>query len=96
MLLNQLNGIIFHSLRYTLNKGVGIMEENEKISASGIAGIIIAEAAAVLIFLLTLTVLKYFFKDYYAEVKKWYGASLCAETDIKEVIETAGGDIVEI
>ena len=50
----------------------------------------------VLIFLLTLTVLKYFFKDYYAEVKKWYGASLCAETDIKEVIETAGGDIVEV
>ena len=47
MLLNQLNGIIFHSLRYTLNKGVGIMEENEKISASGIAGIIIAEAAVV-------------------------------------------------
>lgn len=45
------------------------MEENEKISASGIAGIIIAEAAVVLIFLLTLTVLKYFFKDYYAEVR---------------------------
>lgn len=72
------------------------MEENEKISASGIAGIIIAEAAAVLIFLLTLTVLKYFFRDYYAEVKNWYGASLCAETDIKEVIETSGGDIVEV
>ena len=50
----------------------------------------------VLIFLLTLTVLKYFFRDYYAEVKEWYGASLCAETDIKEVIETAGGDIVEV
>lgn len=72
------------------------MEENEKISASGIAGIIIAEAAVVLIFLLTLTVLKYFFRDYYAEVKEWYGASPCAETDIKEVIETAGGDIVEV
>ena len=72
------------------------MEENGRISTSGFAGIIIAEAAVVLIFLLTLTVLKYFFKDYYAEVKEWYGASLCAETDIKEVIETAGGDIVEV
>ena len=72
------------------------MEENEKVNNYGFAGIIIAEAAVVLIFLLTLTALKYFFKDYYAEVKKWYGASLCAETDIKEVIETAGGDIVEV
>ena len=72
------------------------MEENGRTNTTGFAGIIIAEAAAVLIFLLTLTVLKYFFKDYYAEVKKWYGASLCAETDIKEVIETAGGDIVEV
>ena len=72
------------------------MEENGRINTTGFAGIIIAEAAVVLIFLLTLTALKYFFKDYYAEVKEWYGASLCAETDIKEVIETAGGDIVEV
>ncbi len=72
------------------------MEENGRTNTTGFAGIIIAEAAVVLIFLLTLTALKYFFKDYYAEVKKWYGASLCAETDIKEVIETAGGDIVEV
>ena len=72
------------------------MEENKTVSHSGLAGIIIAETAVVLIFLLTLSVLKYFFKDYYAEVKEWYGASLCAETDIKEVIETAGGDIVEV
>ena len=72
------------------------MEENGRINTTGFAGIIIAEAAVVLIFLLTLTALKYFFKDYYVEVKEWYGASLCAETDIKEVIETAGGDIVEV
>ncbi len=72
------------------------MEENGRINTAGFAGIIIAEAAVVLIFLLTLTALKYFFKDYYAEVKEWYGVSLCAETDIKEVIETAGGDIVEV
>ena len=72
------------------------MEENGRINTTGFAGIIIAEAAVILIFLLTLTALKYFFKDYYAEVKEWYGASLCAETDIKEVIETAGGDIVEV
>ena len=72
------------------------MEENGRINTTGFAGIIIAEAAVILIFLLTLTALKYFFKDYYAEVKNWYGASLCAETDIKEVIETAGGDIVEV
>ena len=72
------------------------MEENGRINTTGFAGIIIAEAAVVLIFLLTLTALKYFLKDYYAEVKEWYGVSLCAETDIKEVIETAGGDIVEV
>lgn len=72
------------------------MEENGRINTTGFAGIIIAEAAVILIFLLTLTALKYFFKDYYAEVKNWYGVSLCAETDIKEVIETAGGDIVEV
>ena len=72
------------------------MEENGRINTTGFAGIIIAEAAVVLIILLTLTALKYFFKDYYAGVKEWYGASLCAETDIKEVIETAGGDIVEV
>ena len=72
------------------------MEENGRINTAGFAGIISAEAAVILIFLLTLTALKYFFKDYYAEVKEWYGVSLCAETDIKEVIETAGGDIVEV
>lgn len=72
------------------------MEENGRINTTGFAGIIIAEATVILIFLLTLTALKYFFKDYYAEVKEWYGASLCAETDIKEVIETAGGDIIEV
>lgn len=72
------------------------MEENETVKHSGLAGIIIAEAAVVLIFLLTLSVLKYFFKDYYNGVKDWYGISLCAETDIKEVIETAGGDTVEV
>ena len=72
------------------------MEENGRTNTTGFAGIIIAEAAVILIFLLTLTALKYFFKDYYAEVKNWYGVSLCAETDIKEVIETAGGDIVEV
>ena len=72
------------------------MEENGRINTTGFAGIIIAEATVVLIILLTLTALKYFFKDCYAEVKEWYGASLCAETDIKEVIETAGGDIVEV
>lgn len=72
------------------------MEENGRINTTGFAGIIIAEAAVILIFLLTLTALKYFLKDHYAEVKNWYGVSLCAETDIKEVIETAGGDIVEV
>lgn len=72
------------------------MEENGRINTAGFAGIIIAEATVVLIILLTLTALKYFFKDYYAGVKEWYGVSLCAETDIKEVIETAGGDIVEV
>ena len=72
------------------------MEENEKVNNYGFAGIIIAEAAVVLIFLAALSLMKYFFKDCYGGIKDWYGTALCAETDIKEVIETAGGDIVEV
>lgn len=61
------------------------MEENNPSPRSGAAGIIIAEAAVTLLLLLSVTVFKYFFTDYYAEVKRFYLTAVCAETDISEI-----------
>lgn len=61
------------------------MEESNALSRSGAAGIIIAEAAVILLLLLSVTVIKYFFTDYYAEIKRFYLDEVCAETDISEI-----------
>lgn len=73
------------------------MEENRSLQPpAGIAGILITEAIAVILLLLALTAMKYFFKGSYEDIKSFYDTALCTDTDIKEVIETAGGDIVEV
>ena len=71
------------------------MEENRSLQPAGIAGILITEAIAVIL-LLALTAMKYFFKGSYEDIKSFYDTALCTDTDIKEVIETAGGGIVEV
>lgn len=72
------------------------MEENRSLQPAGISGILITEAIAVILLLLALTAMKYFFKSSYEDIKSFYNTVLCADTDIKEVIETAGGGIVEV
>ncbi len=72
------------------------MEENRSLQPAGIAGILITEAIAVILLLLALTAMKYFFKGSYEDIKSFYDTVLCTDTDIKEVIETAGGGIVEV
>ena len=49
----------------------------------------------VLLLLSVLTV-KYFFKEYYEDISRWYKTSFCGETDVDEVLEAAGGGIDEV
>ena len=74
------------------------MDENDILNPkSGSAfGIIISEAAVVLLILLSVLTVKYFFKGTYSELKKWYSTNICAETEISTVIETSGGGVDEV
>ena len=72
------------------------MEDNLSLKTAGIAGNLSTEAIAVILLLLALTAMKYFFKSSYEDIKSFYDTVLCTDTDIKEVIETAGGGIVEV
>lgn len=70
------------------------MEKKNSSSRSGAAGIIAAEAIVTLVLLLSVTVIKYFFADYYTEVKRFYLTEMCAETHISEITgETDGNDL---
>lgn len=48
--------------------------------------IIIAEGICVLVILLSVLVLKYFFKAEYKDFKKWYNTEITTDTRIEEVI----------
>lgn len=74
------------------------MEEKDilKPKSGGFFGIIITEAVVAAVILLSVLTVKYFFKGTYASLKGWYSVNICAETDVNEVIETAGGGADEV
>lgn len=64
------------------------MDETEILKPKGgFLGIIITEAAVTLIILISVLCVKYFFKSAYPSLKEWYTESVCAETDINEVLD---------
>ena len=75
------------------------MEEIEKLTG-GVQGraaaIITVQAVTVLLILLSVLTLKYFFPEYYGEVKNWYETEFCSETSVDEVLKTAGGGTDEV
>jgi len=50
--------------------------------------IIITECVFVFTVLLAVMVIKYFFKDSFTELSKWYKENVCVTTEINEVLET--------
>ncbi|MGN0493998.1 MAG: hypothetical protein ACI4F7_10150 [Acutalibacteraceae bacterium] len=74
------------------------MEEKEiiKPKSGGLFGMIITGAIVTAVILLSVLTVKYFFKGTYSSLKNWYSANICAETDVNEVIETAGGGTDEV
>ena len=70
------------------------MEAEEAVKAKQTdrwAQIIITECICVGIILISVLVIKYFFKDTYNELKVWYEKNICDTTEISEVLETEGG-----
>ena len=74
------------------------MDEQEILNPKngGYLGIIITEAVVTAVILLYVIAVKYFFKGTYPSLKEWYNTNICAETDVGEVIETAGGGADEV
>ncbi len=74
------------------------MDETDilKPKSGGFLGIIITEAVVTAVILLSVIAVKYFFKGTYPSLKEWYTVNICAETDVSEVIETAGGGADEV
>lgn len=61
-------------------------EETPK-RANQFINIIIAQAVCVTVILLSVLVLKYFFKGEYKDVKGWYSQEIAMNTDINEVLK---------
>lgn len=75
------------------------MEEIEKLTGSvqgRAAAIIMVQAVTVLLILLSVLTMKYFFPEYYGEVRKWYETEFCSETSVDEVLKASGGDTDEV
>lgn len=60
------------------------------------AQIIIVQAICVALIILTVVVIKYFFKDTYADIKEWYSKNICVETSVSEVLESMDGGTDEV
>ena len=60
--------------------------------------IIITQAVCVALVLLILLFAKLFLKADFSQIKEWYISNFCVDTDINQVLETAGeiGDINEV
>lgn len=57
--------------------------------------IVITQLVTVALILISVLVIKYFFKTTYTELKDWYKDNICVDTDIDEVLK-ADGDIYEV
>ncbi len=58
-------------------------------------GIVITQGVCVLIILISLLLMKYFWKDTFASIKNWYHINICNDTDVNEVL-FLGGDSNEV
>lgn len=58
-------------------------------------GIVITQSICILIILISLILMKYFWKDTFSSVKKWYEINICNDTDVNEVL-LSNGDNDEI
>lgn len=58
--------------------------------------IIVTQALCVLIILLTITIVKFFFKGTFSKLKVWYTQNICAQTDVNEVIQEPKGEKDEV
>lgn len=56
------------------------------------ASIIITQSICVVLILLTVLVVKYFFKGTYNQAKEWYSQNICVDTDIEQVISDGETD----
>lgn len=63
------------------------MANGENTKSGYYINIIITQAICVAVILLSVFVLKYFFKAEYKEVKNWYNTEIATNTDINEVLE---------
>ena len=58
--------------------------------------ITLVEITTVVIVLVSVLILKSFFKDYYVKFFKWYDDNILAETNVADIIEETDGDAYEI
>lgn len=63
------------------------MDKEENRKSGYYINIIITQTICVVIVLLSVLVLKYFFKGEYKAVKNWYKTEIATNTDIDEVLE---------
>lgn len=67
-------------------------EQNEKILKpdNKWLNIIITQILCVSIILLSIIIMKYFFKGTFNSVKEWYEINICNDTDVNEVLRSDG------
>jgi hypothetical protein len=63
------------------------MDEQSSIRKSRFSEILITQIIAMVIILISVLIIKYFFKSTYEDLKAWYKEDICANTDIQEVLE---------
>ena len=83
-----------------ISGGVNMEEEivnpTPKKNINAFFYIIIVEAITVTVMLLSILVLKSFFKGNYQKFYKWYENTFLTETSVTDIIEEASGDGYEI
>lgn len=63
------------------------MDEQSSIRKSRFSEILITQIIAMIIILISVLIIKYFFKSTYEDLKAWYKEDICTNTDIQEVLE---------
>lgn len=63
------------------------MDEQSLTRKSRFSEILITQIIAMVIILISVLIIKYFFKSTYEDLKAWYKEDICANTDIQEVLE---------
>lgn len=63
------------------------MDEQSFTRKSRFTEILITQIIAMVIILISVLIVKYFFKSTYDDLKVWYKEEICAVTDVNEVLE---------